>query len=206
MEIGVDSVAGAVAFVLPGYLAMELCRLLLRAKKRDDFERLAYSLFFSLVAYLLAGSATRAIRQHADWQSSTIVSLENWLFVGLLFVSALLLGYGVARVIAWQRLQEWLRARHLDISEHASVWNEIWHCEEGAPWVIVRMKDGSECYGQLRAYTADPDDARREIWLHPVADTADPEQQPEVVPGLSIYVPGDQVISISAYRVEEESG
>jgi hypothetical protein len=61
------------------------------------------------------------------------------------------------------------------------------------------------CFGQLRAYTADPDDPRRELWLHPVAESTDPEAGFKEVPGLSVYVPADQIVSVSAYRPQDRT-
>jgi hypothetical protein len=195
MEIG--DIARLVAYVLPGYLATELRNLLVRTKKRNDFERLASCLFLSLVSYVLAAAGVW-LAYGDQWALHTTVSLQNWCFVLLLFVFAALLGYAVARLTTWHGLQRWLYKHHVDLTEYPNVWNEIWHCEEGAPWVLVRMKDGSTVFGAVKAYSADADDTQRELWLFPVRDL-DEDGTAEIA-GLSVYVPGDQIASISAYR------
>jgi hypothetical protein len=199
MEIG--DIARLVAYVLPGYAATELRNLLVRTKKRNDFERLASCLLLSLVAYALAVGVAH-LRYGAGSVQHTTVSLENWQFVGLLFVFALSLGYILARLTTCRSLQRWLRRHHVDLTEYPSVWNEIWHCETGAPWVLVRMKDESTVFGAVRAYSAGADDTQHELWLFPVRQTSGDGS--EEIPGLSVYVPGDQIASISAYRPDDQ--
>jgi len=195
MEIG--DIARLVAYVLPGYVATEFRNLLVRTKKRNDFERLASSLFLSLVAYVLAVAVAR-LTHRTDWQSHTTINLTNWWFVGLLFTFALSLGYVLARFATCRALQRWLYKHHVDLTEYPNVWNEIWHCEGGAPWALVRMKDGSTVFGAVRAYSAEADDPQRELWLFPVREIG--EEGTTEIPGLSVYIPGDQIASISAYR------
>jgi len=201
MQIG--DIARLVAFVLPGYVAIELRNFLVRTKKRDNFERLASSLFISLIAYTLAACVMR-LAYRDDWKSRTTICLANWFFVGVIFFFAILLGYAIARLTTCRRLQDYLYKHHVDLTQYPNVWNEIWHSERGAPWAIVRMRDGSECLGAIRAYSVDPDDPYRELWLNPVAKRADPEAEPRIVPGLSLYVPGDQISSVSVYRPDDQ--
>jgi len=201
MQIG--NVAELVLFILPGYLATQLRDFLIRTRKPDNFERFAWSLFLSLVAYL----PTTQVMKWAyggGWRQRTNVSLDNLLFIIVLFGFAMATGYVAARLNTSRRLQGVLRRWHVDTSEHPNVWNEIWQCERGAPWVIVRLKDGGECFGALRRYSVDPNDSYRELWLFPVAESADPDQEPKTVPGLSVYIPGDQIVSVSAYRPDDQ--
>jgi hypothetical protein len=203
MDIG--DIARLIAYVLPGYAATELRNLLVRSKRRNDFERLASCLLLSLVSYALAVGVVGIIYGR-DSSSHATVSLQNWPFVTLLFAFALLIGYALARIITCRSLQRWLYRHHLDLTEYPNVWNELWHCEAGAPWALVRMKDGSTVFGAVRSYSAGPDDTQRELWLFPVrkimGDVNDDTGTQEI-PDLSVYVPGDQIASVSVYRPDD---
>jgi len=196
----VGDIASAVAFLLPGYVATELRNALVRTKKRDNFERAASSLLLSLLAYLLAGCVVR-VAYRETWLEHATISLSGWLFVAAMFAFAVGLGYLMARLMTWKNLQKWLYQHHVDFSQYPNVWNEMWHCEAQAPWVVVQMKDGAQVFGAVRAYTADPDETRRELWLWPVLDLTDPERKE--IPGLSVYIPWEQIACVSVYRPDD---
>lgn len=202
VEIG--DVARVVAYVLPGYTAIELRGLLIRARKRQDLDKLAWSLLLSLASYVLSvGVVWLVLGRRPDWQTRTTASLANWWFVAILFGFGLILGYGAARLTSWEWLQEWLRRHHVAMSQYPSVSNEIWHSDTSAPWVRVTLKDGRVACGAVNAYSIDPDDSARELWLYPVFDASDvTSERPALVPGWSVYIPGDQIAFIEAYHYE----
>jgi hypothetical protein len=202
--IEVGDVARVVAFVLPGYVASRFYSLQVWTKKRNDLEFLASSLLTSLAAYGIAAASIYSLN-HEDWRLHSQVSLENWEFVVGLYLVAAAIGIALGQVVRSRLLRILLGLVGVDWGEHPSVWNEVWQAEGGAMWVLVRLKDGSTAYGALRGYTGDPDETRRELWLHPVyeLDEDDPEADPQLVPGLSLYVPGDQIVTVSAYRPQD---
>jgi len=198
----VSKVAELVTFILPGYVAIQLRDFLVRSKKRDNFERFATSLLISLGAYVCAQGVVFAIHR-GGWREHTTVRLENLPFLLLVFALAAGAGYVNARLIMSIWLQQRLYRHGLDLGEHPNVWNEIWNCPNEAPWVLVRMKDGAECWGKVRAYSVDPNDHERELWLNPVAQATNGEPALQEIPGLSVYIPGDQIACVSAYRPQD---
>ncbi len=197
--MSLDALSDIVAFVLPGYVGMRVYTFLVRTRKRDDFERIAVSLLFSLGAYLLLTLAFP--------DSWCKVDTSHWWFVLLLFLIASLFGYGLARLATWPWLREWLQDHKVDYSPHPSVWHEIWQCPQQGPWARVRLKDGSEYYGQVHKYSTDPDQETAELWLYPVAEINEEESEsaqetegPEIIEGVSVYLAGDEITSIEAYR------
>jgi len=214
--VSVESLASIVAFVLPGYGGMRLYEFFVRTKKRNDFERLATSLTLSLASYVaVAGlllGVTATVRRYgipcAELEIPTSVNLGDWgdwIFVALLFITASLLGLGFSCVARIRSLRLWLREGGLDYSPYPNVWNEMWHCEERAPWAVVKLRDGTSYYGQVHKYSNDPDQDLKELWLFPVA--TQPEhayQESEVIDGISVYIPGDDIAAVEAFRVPDE--
>lgn len=201
MDVG--DIARIVAYILPGYVANVVRSFFVRDKKRDNFDKLASCLLLSLAAYAI-GVGIFFLAYRADWSGRISVCRDNWFFILLLFLIAVLIGYGWARLTTWKRLQLRLYKHKVDYTEFPNVWNEVWHSEEKAPWVIAQLKDGSEFFGAVRAYTNDPDEAKRELWLFPVWDGTNPQEN-QIVNGLSVYIPGDQVKFISVYKPEHRA-
>jgi hypothetical protein len=199
--VEITKLADVVAFVLPGYLATEFYGLFVRTKKRDDFERLAVSLFFSLTAYSLACAIMWGVHR-SDWRTRVSVSINNWCFVLWIFLIAILLGGTWAAISRWRPISVVLRAVNVYHSHHPNVWNMLWEGRRDA-WVIVQLDDGTECRGAVRFFTNDPNETTHELWLHPVLIPGDNGSYVEN-PGLGVYIPGNRIVSVSTYRAEDQ--
>lgn len=189
-----DIVAWSI-LITPGWVAMQIYQSIVlpqRHKPRPDYMHLIPMLAFSTAAYELAVGLAR-VTHPTGWQSNITISAGNWLFVASIFGFAGLLGLATGLL------------RRATSSSRADVWSHIWDCPDGAPYVLVRLKDGGVAYGAVCAFSADPDDTERELWLCPVYDydRSDPDSDPQEIPGLSIYLRGDQIATISAFRTPD---
>lgn len=198
-----DNLATVVAFVLPGFIGMQLRGLLVRSRKPSDFELLATSLFLSLLSYLAVAAFINACPGLAVPQK---IDLAHWWFAVLLFFVAALMGLSLAALAESRPLRKWLRKKGLDLSPYPSVWNEIWRCPTGGPWAVVHLRNGTKYYGRIHKYSNDPDQDQVELWLFPVADLSggsQPGGEANIIEGLSIYVRGDEIAAIDAWRPGE---
>jgi len=198
--VDVGDIAQIVAFVLPGYLAAQVSDLVVRTKKRDDFERLAVSLFFSLVAYVLVCGAVWFWHRD-DWFLRRDICVENWPFVAAVLLVAVLIGGMWGSVGRSRRLTEKLREFGIFYSHYPNVWNSLWESQYQA-LVIARLDDGTEFRGVLRRFSNDPNQELQELWLRPVyvCDETGEYREEE---GLSVYIPANRLVSLSAYRDED---
>jgi hypothetical protein len=199
--VDISNVAAIVIYILPGFLATELRYFLVPARKGTDFERLVWSVFFSLLGFLAASLVVLALYK-ADWRRHT--SARDLEFVIPLWFFALLAGILVAQLTKSSVMKAALRKRcHVAYSEFPSIWNEIWQCPEEALFVRVHLGDGSVHFGAVHAYTRDPAEQQRELWLRPTYTMDEDWKVGEQLPGLSLYVRAESIVYVEVYRPED---
>lgn len=200
----ISNVAEIVLYVLPGFLATELRYFLAPARKGTDFERLVWSVFFSFAGYLAACLVVLAVYGR-QWRQYT--TADDLAFVIPLWVFALLAG----ALVACATRRPWVAAAlsrflHTKYSEFPSVWNEIWQSPREALFIRVHLSDGSIRFGALHAYTRDPAEQQRELWLRPVYNMDEEGNVGEKLEGMSIFVRAESIVYAEVYRPEDRRG
>jgi len=181
----IAEVAAVMAYVAPGFVAVQLRYFLVPARKGSDFELLAWSVIFSVVGYALAsqvyGGPLRGFAPRGFFVS-------QWLF-------CIAAACGVACVSSSKQTGDLLSLFGIDYCKYPSVWNESWQRDEGAPWVRLRLQDGSVCCGAVRLYTRDPAETQREILLFPVYGLNSEEQPTNKIEGVGLLVNAGNILA-----------
>lgn len=196
----VANITAVLLYVAPGFLAVQLRYFLVPARKGSDFELLAWSVVISVASYEAACFAV-FLRHGAGWRDAT--GLGNWPFVLFQWGFAFALGYLLAFVSTRDLTRRLLLRVGIDYSQFPSVWNETWQRPQGAPWVRVRMTDGSVCCGAVAQYTRDPAETDREMYLYPIFSLDEQDEPKERLPGVGVFIRAAQIVSVELLDVAE---
>jgi hypothetical protein len=150
-----ENIAGAIAFLLPGFLAISTFEAFSPSVARN---RSVWSwTMWSLTVSLLMLAAANGLYKELDWPRKP----TDPQFYGPLFGIALVGGYVLGRASGTLAAGE--VAKKLKILQPRWIWFEVVSAPER--YVIVHLIDGTVLYGYPKKYTDDSREETREMLL-----------------------------------------
>jgi len=150
-----QDVAGAIAFLLPGFLAISAFEAASPSIAKS--RRIWQWTLSSLVVSLLLAAAMNAMYGAVDWPHK---ATDPEFYTGL-FVVGWTGGFSLGKLSATERARR--LARRLGLLQPRWIWYEV--MREESRYVIVHLVDDTVLYGYPRKFTDDAREDTREIFL-----------------------------------------
>jgi hypothetical protein len=157
-------VAGAIAFLLPGFLAISAFEATSPSVARSH--SVWQWTLSSLVVSLSLGAVLNGVYRMPDWPREA----TDPQFYGPLFGIALAGGFSLGRFSATDRARKLIKP--LGLLQPRWIWYEVMH--EKDRYVIVHLVDGTVLYGYPGKFTDDAREETKEIFLTDVYMLIDP--------------------------------